>query len=166
MARKKKRAAGVLVLREPKALARNGGALLPNERSLTFGDRWAYAPAPEQSDYIKIKSRYQLFIDGKFRAPHSGKHFASINPATEGKLAEIAEGDAHDVDLAVKAARRAYEKVWSKIPGRDKAFRLGLFVLIIGPKGTGKTTLVRKFANSINKELFSVNFSREEKNSI
>ncbi len=41
----------------------------------------------------------------------------------------------------------------------DKAYRLGLFVLIIGPKGTGKTTLVRKFANSINKELFSVNFS-------
>ncbi|MER5175651.1 MAG: MoxR family ATPase [Candidatus Nitrosocosmicus sp.] len=41
----------------------------------------------------------------------------------------------------------------------DKAYRLGLFVLIIGPKGTGKTTLVRKFANSINKELLSVNFS-------
>jgi nitric oxide reductase NorQ protein len=41
----------------------------------------------------------------------------------------------------------------------EKAYRLGLFVLIIGPKGTGKTSLVRKFANSIGKELFSVNFS-------
>jgi nitric oxide reductase NorQ protein len=41
----------------------------------------------------------------------------------------------------------------------DKAYKLGLFVLIIGPKGTGKTSLVRKFANSIDKELFSVNFS-------
>ena len=41
----------------------------------------------------------------------------------------------------------------------DKAYKLGLFVLIIGPKGTGKTTLVRKFANSINKELSSINFS-------
>jgi len=41
----------------------------------------------------------------------------------------------------------------------DKAYRLGLFVLIIGPKGTGKTSLVRKFASSINKELFSINFS-------
>lgn len=41
----------------------------------------------------------------------------------------------------------------------DKAYRLGLFVLIIGPKGTGKTSLVRKFANSIGKELLSVNFS-------
>jgi nitric oxide reductase NorQ protein len=41
----------------------------------------------------------------------------------------------------------------------DKAYRLGLFVLIIGPKGTGKTSLVRKFASSLGKELFSVNFS-------
>jgi nitric oxide reductase NorQ protein len=41
----------------------------------------------------------------------------------------------------------------------DKAYKLGLFVLIIGPKGTGKTTLVRKFANLLNKELLSINFS-------
>jgi nitric oxide reductase NorQ protein len=41
----------------------------------------------------------------------------------------------------------------------DKAYKLGIFVLIIGPKGTGKTTLVRKFANQVSKELSSVNFS-------
>ena len=41
----------------------------------------------------------------------------------------------------------------------EKAFRSGLFVLIIGPKGTGKTTLVRKFASMMQKELHSVNFS-------
>jgi nitric oxide reductase NorQ protein len=41
----------------------------------------------------------------------------------------------------------------------NKAYELGLFVLIIGPKGTGKTTLVRKFANQMNKELLSINFS-------
>jgi aldehyde dehydrogenase (NAD+) len=84
----------------------SGALLEPNERRLNFGERWAYAPAPEQSDYIKIKPRYQLFIDGKFRAPHSGRYFDSINPATEATLTEIAEADAHDVDLAVKAARR------------------------------------------------------------
>jgi nitric oxide reductase NorQ protein len=41
----------------------------------------------------------------------------------------------------------------------EKAYRAGLFVLIIGPKGTGKTTLVRKFASMMKKELHSVNFS-------
>ena len=40
-----------------------------------------------------------------------------------------------------------------------KAYELGIFVLIIGPKGTGKTTLVRKFASQMDKELSSVNFS-------
>ncbi|MBA3961506.1 MAG: aldehyde dehydrogenase family protein [Chthoniobacterales bacterium] len=120
MSRKTKHAAAALAVREPAALAPARGALAPNERHLRFGDRWAYAPAPEQSDYLQIKSRYQLFIDGKFRAPHSGKHFDSINPATEKKLAEIAEGDAHDIDLAVKAARRAHDKVWSKMAGRER----------------------------------------------
>lgn len=41
----------------------------------------------------------------------------------------------------------------------DKAYKIGLFALIIGPKGTGKTTLVRKFASQLGKELYSVNFS-------
>jgi nitric oxide reductase NorQ protein len=41
----------------------------------------------------------------------------------------------------------------------NKAREAGLFALIIGPKGTGKTTLVRKFASKTNKELYSVNFS-------
>ncbi len=40
-----------------------------------------------------------------------------------------------------------------------KAYQAGLFALIIGPKGTGKTTLVRKFASDLKKELYSVNFS-------
>ncbi len=73
-----------------------------------------------RANHIQIKPRYQLFIDGKFQAPHSGRHFDSINPATEEKLAGITEGDAHDVDLAVKAARRAYEGVWSKMTGCER----------------------------------------------
>ncbi len=49
---------------------------------------------------------------------------------------------------------------WNKsIPVLDKAYKLGLFVLIIGPKGTGKTSLVREFAESRNARLESVNFS-------
>ncbi|NMC81045.1 MAG: aldehyde dehydrogenase family protein [Chloroflexi bacterium] len=57
----------------------------------------------------------QLFIDGKFCDGVSGKTFPSINPATGEQIARIAAGDSQDVDLAVKAARRAYEDVWSKI---------------------------------------------------
>ncbi len=95
-------------------------AVPPAERHLTFGDRWSYAPAPEASDYVKIRPRYELFINGKFVAPRSAKYFDSINPATEEKLTEIAEANAQDVDLAVKAARRAYTNVWSKMPGRER----------------------------------------------
>src|SRR5437762_10575399 len=90
------------------------------KRRLNFGERWSYAPAPEASNYIKLRPRYQLFIGGKFVAPRSGKYFDSINPATEEKLAEIAEADAHDVDLAVKSARRAYKNVWSKMLPRER----------------------------------------------
>src|SRR3954462_8969049 len=95
-------------------------ALPVSERLLDFGDRWGYAPAPEAHDYIKLQKRYQLFINGKFVPPKSGKYFPSINPATEEKLAEIAEANAADVGLAVSAARRAYKNVWSKMPGRER----------------------------------------------
>jgi len=120
MARKKIRSATTLAIREAIPVRAGDGALAPNERKLNFGDRWSYAPAPEQSDYIRVRPRYQLFIDGKFRAPHSGRYFDSINPANETKLAEIAQADAHDVDLAVRAARRAHRKVWSGLPGRER----------------------------------------------
>jgi aldehyde dehydrogenase (NAD+) len=89
------------------------------DRRLRFGDKWVYAPAPETVP-VRIDPRHELFIDGKFVPPHSGKYFDSINPATEEKLCEIARGDAEDVDRAVKAARRAYENVWSKMPGRER----------------------------------------------
>src|SRR3954452_10337527 len=73
------------------------------ERHLSFGNKWDYAPAPETFDYIKIPQRHELFIDGKFVAPHSDKYFESLNPATEDKLTEIAAADAEDVDKAVQA---------------------------------------------------------------
>lgn len=49
---------------------------------------------------------------------------------------------------------------WNNVLGvLSKAFETKLFVLIIGPKGTGKTTLVRKFASQMKKDLYSINFS-------
>ena len=73
-----------------------------------------YAPAPEAIDHVKIQPRYGLFIGGKMVEPHSKKHFPTINPATEKKLAEVAEADAIDVDRAVKAATKAFES-WSRL---------------------------------------------------
>src|SRR2546427_31442 len=90
------------------------------ERRLVFGNKWDYAPAPETFDYIKIPPRHDLFVDGKFVEPHSCQYFDSLNPATEEKLSEIAAADEVDVDAAVKAARRAYQEVWSKMPGRER----------------------------------------------
>src|SRR5881227_848690 len=90
------------------------------KRRLDFGERWSYAPAPEAHNYIKIKPRYDLFINGRFVRPKTGRYFDTINPATEEKLAEIADANARDIDLAVKSARRAYNKVWGKMSGRER----------------------------------------------
>src|SRR5580704_17718918 len=83
--------------------------------ALEFGKAWEYAPSPEAADHVKIEPRYELFIGGKWRAPKSGKYFATTSPSTEATLAEVADANADDVDLAVKAARTAYEGVWSKM---------------------------------------------------
>jgi len=82
---------------------------------------WDLAPAPESSDHAEIKSEYGLFINGKFVKSKSGKTFATINPANEQKLAMVADANAADVDLAVKAARNAYNKTWSKMPAPERA---------------------------------------------
>ena len=90
------------------------------ERRLNFGEKWNYANAPEDFKNYLIAPRHELFIGGKFVKPHSQTYFPSINPATEEKLTEISFADATDVDKAVKSARRAYEKVWSKLSGRER----------------------------------------------
>jgi aldehyde dehydrogenase (NAD+) len=82
---------------------------------------WRLAPAPESKDHFTLKSEYDLFINGKWVKPKSGKYFDTINPATEQKLARIAEANAADVDAAVKAARKAYDTVWSKMPAAERA---------------------------------------------
>ena len=85
-----------------------------------FNGGWNYSPSPESISHVKLKDRYELFIDGKFVAPESGAYFKTTNPATEQDLAEIAHGNAADVDKAVKAARKAYDNVWSKMPAKER----------------------------------------------
>jgi aldehyde dehydrogenase (NAD+) len=86
---------------------------------LNFATDWTYAPAPETAK-VQIKPRYDLFIDGKFSPASNGKYFDTINPATEKKIAEVASATSEDVDRAVKAARRAYDKTWSKLPAKER----------------------------------------------
>jgi aldehyde dehydrogenase (NAD+) len=89
--------------------------------NLSFFNDWKYAPAPESKDHIQLKKQYGLFINGEFVQPSSKRYFDTINPATEEKLAEIAEADEKDVDLAVNAAAKAYNNVWKKMPGKERA---------------------------------------------
>ncbi len=74
-----------------------------------------YANAPESTSVVKLKERYELYIDGKFTAPTSGQYMDSVNPANGKVLTKFAVGNEKDVDLAVKAARRAFEGSWSKL---------------------------------------------------
>lgn len=87
---------------------------------INFDTGWDLAPAPESTDHIKINDQYNLFIGGKWVKPKSGKYFTTINPATEEKLAKVAEANDKDIDAAVKAARKAYNTVWSKMPAKER----------------------------------------------
>ncbi len=91
-----------------------------SEHTLNFGDAWDYAPAPETTP-VPLKKKYELFIGGKFVEPKDGKYFYSINPANGKRLARIANAGPVDIDLAVKAAREAYRKVWSKTSPSERS---------------------------------------------
>ncbi|HJQ10222.1 MAG TPA: aldehyde dehydrogenase family protein [Gemmatimonadaceae bacterium] len=99
-------------------VARGSQAGASSIPQLIFGDLWQYDPAPESAD-PKLKSRYDLFIGGKFIAPKSGKYFESINPASEAVLAEIALANQADVDAAYQAAQKAFG-AWSRLPGSER----------------------------------------------
>ncbi len=62
----------------------------------------------------------RLFIDGRHLAAASGKTFETINPATGQVLAQVAQAGAEDIDLAVRAARRAFEGPWSRWSPLDR----------------------------------------------
>jgi aldehyde dehydrogenase (NAD+) len=82
---------------------------------------WNYAPAPQERGIVTIAPSYGLFVDGEFAAAADGRTFATVNPATEEPLAEVALAGEADADRAVRAARAAYEKVWGPMPGAQRA---------------------------------------------
>jgi aldehyde dehydrogenase (NAD+) len=93
-----------------------------------------YAPAPESRSILNLQPSYGLFINGEFVDGH-GTNFKTISPSSEEVLAEIHEASADDVDLAVKAARRAYSRVWSKMPGSERAKYLYRIARILQERG-------------------------------
>jgi aldehyde dehydrogenase (NAD+) len=80
-----------------------------------------YDPAPESASIARLRPSYGLFIDGEFTDPEGHASFETLNPATEEPLARVAQASSDDVDRAVASARKAYEKVWSKTTGAERA---------------------------------------------
>lgn len=76
-----------------------------------------------------LAKEHKLFIDGKWVAAKSGKTFPVEDPATEETIAHVPAGEKADIDLAVAAARRAFETgPWSRISPADRlrlVWRLG-----------------------------------------
>ena len=71
---------------------------------------WEYAPAPESRDIVGFDERYGLFIGGEQVEPRSREWFPTISPSSEEVLADVAQAGEEDVDLAVAAAREAFDE--------------------------------------------------------
>jgi acyl-CoA reductase-like NAD-dependent aldehyde dehydrogenase len=75
----------------------------------------------------------EVFIGGLWRPPASGETYTTINPATEDVSAHVAKGDERDVDLAVQAARRAFDQgPWPRMAAAERARMLWKLADLIG----------------------------------
>ncbi len=81
--------------------------------------QWNYSKSIEDPKHIKLKPEYDLFIGGKWTK--SKKYFETINPSNEEVLGKVAYASDDDVNKAVSAAEKAYEKIWSKVSPRDRS---------------------------------------------
>src|SRR5437763_1482454 len=80
---------------------------------------WDYAPAPESADHVRLRDRYGLFLDGEFCEPASAKYVATINPATEEPIAEVAWAGNEDITRAIESARAAQPR-WAALRPLDR----------------------------------------------
>ena len=88
------------------------------KKSASF--KFEYAESLESTKILQIEKSYDLFINGKFITPKSGKYFESINPSNGTVLTHLSEANEKDVDSAVQSAQRAYDNVWSKMSGSQR----------------------------------------------
>jgi phenylacetaldehyde dehydrogenase len=82
----------------------------------------AVAESVEQRADSFVRSSHKLLIDGEWVEAASGETFETINPATEEVLAEVARGQAEDIERAVKSARRAFadDSPWRRMNASDR----------------------------------------------
>jgi aldehyde dehydrogenase (NAD+) len=92
---------------------------LERKQRLPVPSEWTYAPAPESRDVVQLRERYGHFVGGEWLEPK--ETYPTISPASEEVLAEVGQATSEEVDLAVKAARGAYENGWSSLPGSERA---------------------------------------------
>src|SRR4051794_41241104 len=79
------------------------------------------AEKPRSAKPPKVKQQQPLFIGGRWLDSVSGKTFPTLNPATGETICQVAEGDQADIDLAVKAARKAFEEgPWARMNASDR----------------------------------------------
>jgi aldehyde dehydrogenase (NAD+) len=80
---------------------------------------WDYAPAPEARDLVQLRDRYGLFVGGDWLQPK--ETYTTIDPSTEQPLAEVGQAAPEEIDLAVRAARDAFENGWSQVSPAERA---------------------------------------------
>jgi aldehyde dehydrogenase (NAD+) len=80
---------------------------------------WEYASAPESREIVTVRERYGHFVGGEWLEPK--ETYTTIDPASEETLAEVGQATDKEVQLAVDAAREAYENGWSTLAGSERA---------------------------------------------
>ena len=80
---------------------------------------WEYETAPESRDIVTLRERYGHFVGGEWLEPK--ETYTTISPATEEPLAEVGQATEEEVQLAVEAARDAFENGWSALAGAERA---------------------------------------------
>ena len=77
-----------------------------------------FSPALESADHFKIKKSYDLFIGGGW--VKASKQIVTTNPATGETLSKVGLAGKKEVNQAVRAARKSYDNVWSKMPAAER----------------------------------------------
>ncbi|XP_002736701.1 cytosolic 10-formyltetrahydrofolate dehydrogenase-like [Saccoglossus kowalevskii] len=84
-------------------------------------EEFTYDAVEMDVNNMNLKFPHQLFINNKFVDAHDGKTFDTINPCDESVICKVAKGSGPDVDIAVKAAKAAFEEgEWGKMNARDR----------------------------------------------